>query len=135
MSPITTHVLDTALGCPARRLRVTLARVGLEIDRGEDHPTGGDGAEGGASGPVPTWIVVAEGVTDDDGRIANLLPAGPLAAGTYRLTFHTGPYLAAAQRPVFYPHVDVTFAVERGDAHTHVPLLLSPFGYSTYRGT
>jgi 5-hydroxyisourate hydrolase len=135
MSPITTHVLDTALGCPARRLRVTLARGTLARDRGEDHHTGVEGAEGGASGPVPIWSVVAEGVTDDDGRIPNLLPAGPVVAGTYRLTFHTGSYLAAAQRPVFYPRVDVTFEVERGDAHTHVPLLLSPFGYSTYRGT
>jgi 5-hydroxyisourate hydrolase len=125
MSPITTHVLDTALGCPARRLRVTLAR-------GLDRPAP---AEGPTAGPVPTFSVVAEGLTDDDGRIANLLPALPLVAGTYRLTFHTGPYLAAMQRPVFFPQVDVTFEVQRGDAHLHVPLLLSPFGYSTYRGT
>jgi 5-hydroxyisourate hydrolase len=135
MSPITTHVLDTALGCPARRLRVTLARVSQPFDRGEGHLTAVGGATGGAGVPVPTFSVVAEGVTDDDGRVSNLLPAHPVVAGTYRLTFHTGPYLAATQRPVFFPQVDVTFEVERGDAHIHVPLLLSPFGYSTYRGT
>ena len=112
-SPITTHVLDTAEGYPARGLAVK-----LEIeDRGG-------------------WIELAAGQTDADGRLGNLLAAGHrLEARTYRLTFDTGAYLRAAGRPVFYPRVEVTFDVSAPDEHHHIPLLLSPFGYSTYRGS
>ena len=116
-SPITSHVLDTALGRPARNLSVRLDAL--------------DGA--GA------WNTLAERVTGDDGRVTDLLPAGPLAPGTYRLTFATGPYFTGSGRAGFYPRVEVVFDVTGAAAaageHFHIPLLVSPFGYSTYRGS
>jgi 5-hydroxyisourate hydrolase len=78
--------------------------------------------------------VLGSGVTDADGRAKGL--AGALAAGVYRLTFDTGAYFAARRVTTFYPEVDVVFEVAGGDGeHYHVPLLVSPFGYSTYRGS
>ena len=116
-SPITSHVLDTALGRPARNLVVR-----LDVRD-----------EGGA------WKTLAERTTGDDGRVGDLIPAGTLAPRTYRLTFVTGAYFAATGRPAFYPHVEVTFDVVAAAAaageHYHIPLLVSPFGYSTYRGS
>jgi len=112
-SPITSHVLDTALGRPAAGLRV---RLDL-LDHDGHHKT------------------LAERVTNEQGRIADFVPPGSLGARTYRLTFETGAWFAAAGRPAFYPHVDVVFTVQDADEHHHIPLLLSPFGYSTYRGT
>ena len=112
-SPITTHVLDIALGQPARGLAMT-----LEVQ---------DGA--GA------WTELAAGATDADGRAGHLIAPGSLQARTYRLTFDTGAYLRAAGRPTFYPQVVVTFTVAAPGEHHHIPLLLSPFGYSTYRGS
>jgi 5-hydroxyisourate hydrolase len=109
---ISTHVLDTTRGRPAAGLAVTLRRRGAD---GE-------------------WSVVGRAVTDADGRIKDLASA-PLAAGDYRLEFATGKYFTASQTEVFYPEVFVTVAASDGDVHLHVPLLLSPFGYSTYRGT
>ena len=113
MSPITTHVLDTALGRPAARLRVRLDT--LEKDG--------------------TWTRLAERLTSEEGRVTDLLAGGKLEARTYRLTFDTEEYFVATARPVFYPHVYVVFAVAAPAEHHHIPLLLSPFGYSTYRGT
>jgi 5-hydroxyisourate hydrolase len=113
MSPITSHVLDTALGRPAAGLRVRL-----------------DVLDGGGHARI-----VAERVTNEQGRITDFVPPGELGARTYRLTFETGAYFAHTGRPVFYPHVDVVFTVADADEHHHIPLLLSPFGYSTYRGT
>jgi 5-hydroxyisourate hydrolase len=83
-----------------------------------------------------TWLEVGRGVTDADGRIARLLE-GPLEAGAYRLTFDTGAYFRsqAATGFCFYPHVTVEFEVRDAGQHHHVPLLLSPYGYSTYRGS
>jgi len=116
-SPITTHVLDTAAGVPARGLRVRL-----------------DVLDGGAGGGG--WTALAERMTDDDGRVVDLLPAGaPLERRTYRLRFETGAYLAAAGRPSFFPFVEIAFTVDEPARHHHVPLLLSPFGYTTYRGS
>ena len=112
-SPITTHILDTAVGRPAAGVRVVLER------RGED----------GA------FAELGQGVTDDDGRIGDLMEAGALQAGVHRLSFHVGPYLAEAGRSGFYPEVPVIFTIEAIDEHYHVPLLLNPFGYSTYRGS
>lgn len=80
------------------------------------------------------WTLVGQGSTDDDGRIRELV-AGALEAGTYRLTFHTDAYFQAQGRESFYPEVVVTFRVRAPGEHYHVPLLLSPFGYSTYRGS
>lgn len=113
MSAITTHILDTSRGCPASGVLVV-----LELRTGE-----GDRELG-------------RGVTDADGRLRSLLPAAaPLLEGVYRLTFHTGPYLAAHNAAPFYPEVTVTFTVRDPGQHYHVPLLLNPFGYSTYRGS
>jgi 5-hydroxyisourate hydrolase len=108
VSPITTHVLDTARGVPAAGVPVTLERG-------------------------PDWTEVGSGRTGDDGRIAHL--GSPQAAGSYRLRFDTGAYFEAAGTRAFFPEVTVQFAVERPEEHHHVPLLLSPFGYSTYRGS
>ncbi len=110
MSGLTTHVLDLALGQPARGLSVRL-----------DVLEAGD------------WKSVAAAVTDGDGRAPDLSVA--LERRTYRLAFETGAYFAAAGRPTFYPRVEVTFEVTDPARHHHVPLLLSPFGYSTYRGS
>ena len=110
MSAVTTHVLDAALGRPAAGVRVQLER-----------PDG------------DAWAELAAGVTDADGRIAELGPA-TLEPGTYRLRFHTAAYFAATERTGFYPEVTVAFTVT-ADGHYHVPLLLSPYAYSTYRGT
>ena len=112
MNPLTSHVLDVALGQPARG--VTLR---LEVLAGE------------------VWRSVGAGVTDADGRAGDLLAGAPLEARTYRLTFETGAYFAATGRRSFYPRVEVTFEVAAPAEHHHVPLLLSPFGYSTYRGS
>lgn len=113
MSAITTHVLDTARGRPAAGLPVTLE------------------AEAGS-----TWKLLGRGVTDADGRLRDLLPAStPLAAGTYRLTFDTAAYFLAQNLEAFYPEVRIVFAVRDAQQHYHVPLLLSPFGFSTYRGS
>jgi len=111
MSTISTHVLDTAVGKPAAGIRVTLEK------------------ESG-TGPI------GSGVTDDDGRLRNLLsPDTRLEEGTYRLRFEVAAYFARGGRAAFYPEVVVAFRVGSGNAHYHIPLLLSPFGYSTYRGS
>jgi 5-hydroxyisourate hydrolase len=111
-SPITTHILDVSLGKPAANVAVRLSR-----------------AEGSA------FAEIAHGVTDADGRVTTLLAPGALTKGMYRLSFDVGAYFTASQRSSFYPHVDVVFVVESPEQHHHVPLLLSPFGYSTYRGS
>jgi len=113
MSAITTHVLDTARGCPATGLLVALEHAD-ELNR---------------------WIAIGEGVTDADGRLRSLMAKGsPVAPGPYRLVFDTATYFAEQNIAAFYPHIIVTFTVTE-DRHYHVPLLLSPFGYSTYRGS
>lgn len=109
---ITTHVLDTALGRPGKAIAIELERA--------------DGA---------SWQAVGSGHTDDDGRLRTLTPAGPVEPGTYRIRFHTGPYLAAHHQGGFFPVVEIQFAVVDGAQHYHVPLLISPYGYSTYRGS
>lgn len=113
MSPITTHVLDTALGRPAEAIAVTLYRVNAS----------GDNTQVGSS------------QTDGDGRATDLMPEGAAAAGTYRIVFHTADYFSSSSRNAFYPQVEVMFEVTADGGHYHVPLLLSPFGYSTYRGS
>ncbi len=114
MSGITTHVLDTARGRPAAGVAIRLERLSGD---GDPSPLGG-------------------GSTDDDGRLRTLLPAGaPLDPGIYRLTFATAAYFRAQGVEAFYPRVVIDFEVRDGGQHYHVPLLLSPFGYSTYRGS
>jgi 5-hydroxyisourate hydrolase len=111
---LSTHVLDTGRGQPA-------AGVPIRLDR----------HDGG------TWRPVAEAETDDDGRLSGLLPGGSAdsVAGTFRLRFGTGPYFAATGTQTFYPEVSVVFVITNPDEHHHVPLLISPYGYSTYRGS
>jgi len=115
VSGLSTHVLDLAAGRPA-------ARVAVQLHRETSTPG--------------VWEVVAERETDDDGRVKDLIAAGQLRAGRYRLEFATGPYLEArGVASAFFPEVSVRFDVRDASAHVHVPLLLSPFGYSTYRGS
>jgi 5-hydroxyisourate hydrolase len=109
---ITTHILDTSVGKPARGVPVELFRR-----LGDD------------------WQRVGTGVTDDDGRLKTLSAPGPLEAGVWKLRFDTGAYFTRAGLKAFYPWVEVTFEVESGLSHYHVPLLLSPWGFSTYRGS
>ncbi|SRR5260370_41469330 len=107
MSPITTHVLDTARGKPATGIAITLE---FEIEG--------------------RWSKIGEGITDIDGRVRDLLPDDvKVRPGTYRITFATGAFSS------FYPSIEVSFVVEDPSQHYHIPLLLSPFGYSTYRGS
>lgn len=110
---ITTHVLDTAAGCPGRGIAIELERA--------------DGRGG--------WQPVGAGATDGDGRLRTLTPAGPVEPGTYRIRFQTGAYFAALGTAGFFPVVEIQFTVADGAQHYHVPLLLSPFGFSTYRGS
>ncbi len=111
MSAITTHVLDTSLGRPAAGVPVVLERLA------------GD-----------AWVRLAQAHTDGDGRVRDLGP-DQLAEGLYRLDFDTATYFAARGARAFYPRITVTFHVADGSEHYHVPLLLSPFAYSTYRGS
>lgn len=108
-------MLDTARGRPAAGIPVV-----LELQHGD----AGDG-----------WRLVGRGETDIDGRLRTLLPQGDAAPGVYRLTFDTRQYFDTLNVRAFYPRVIVVFEVAGGEAHYHVPLLLSPFGYSTYRGS
>lgn len=109
-SGITTHVLDTSTGRPAAGIPVSLLVLGDQ-----------------------DWQELAAGTTDRDGRISRLGPDSP-AAGTYRLEFSTEAYFAAAGTPSFFTSVTVTFNAAARE-HCHVPLLIGPFGYSTYRGS
>jgi len=108
VSTLSTHVLDTTAGKPANGIRVTLAR-------GDE--------------------VLGAGVTDADGRVRDFPPMRrALEPGDYQLRFAVAEYFAAAKRNAFYSEIVIAFRVA-DDAHYHVPLLLSPFGYSTYRGS
>ena len=109
MSTISTHVLDTSLGKPAAGVHVTLRR--------DDS-------------------LIGSGVTDDDGRVRDLLEKGSsLGEGDYTLSFSVADYFASSKRAAFYGDIQINFRIASESAHYHVPLLLSPFGYSTYRGS
>lgn len=111
MSTLSTHVLDAVSGNPA-------AGITVHLERRDD---GGD------------WTALATATTDADGRVPEF-GSGTLATGDHRLVFDTGEYFAATGQTGFYPEVTVTFSVT-DERHYHVPLLLSPFAYSTYRGS
>lgn len=111
-SPVTSHVLDIANGRPAEGLNASLSK------------------QSGAS-----WTLIARGTTNADGRIADWLPGDRLEAGTYRVDFETGDWLRSRNRACFYPSVSIVFAIEKPQEHYHIPLLLSDYGYSTYRGS
>ena len=113
MSQITTHVLDTTRGLPASSLPITLC----QLVNGQ-------------------WQQLAGGETNSDGRIAGLLADDlVLAAGTYRMHFDTNTYFELQQEQGFYPYVDIVFEIDASGTHYHIPLLLSAYGYSTYRGS
>lgn len=114
MSGITTHVLDTSAGRPARGVPVRL----------DVHHEG------------KGWVTLAERMTDADGRVKDLLANGAkVDAGRYRLTFGTGAYFGEREIAAFFPEASIVFEIVDPAQHYHVPLLLSPFGYSTYRGS
>lgn len=115
MSLITTHILDTSAGRPAAGVTVSLHRA----------------SDTASAGNEPS--VIAEGTTDADGRVSDLGPE-ELPAGEYRLDFAVGEYFADQAVEAFYPQVSVSFTVG-SESHYHVPLLLNPYGYSTYRGS
>ncbi len=111
MSQITTHILDTSSGKPAAGIIIILS--GSHND---------------------TWKEIARGVTNSDGRIADLLKTGLLEYGTYKMRFETKGYFDKMKVATFYPYVEIVFDINTQE-HYHVPLLLNPFGYSTYRGS
>ncbi len=125
-SHITSHVLDAALGVPARD-------VMIRLERGTPATSASPG-EAADGAPSLTWEQIGSQRTDEDGRTTALGPS-QLDAGTYRLTVETGEYFAAADRPTFYPQVVLVVDVADADQHYHVPVLLSPFAYTTYRGS
>jgi 5-hydroxyisourate hydrolase len=113
MSGITTHVLDLRSGLPARGVAVRL----------EIHGPG-------------RWTSLGDRVTDEDGRVRDFIAQGArVDPGLYRLTFRTGEYFRAQGAAAFHPEVAVTFEITDASRHHHVPLLISPFGYTTYRGS
>ena len=112
-SPITTHILDTSAGRPATGVPVSLWR------RHDD-----------------SFASMGQGETDSDGRIASgLIDSSEFRPGQYQLRFETAAYFSAAGVDSFYPRVIIDFLVSAEDEHYHVPLLIAPFGYSTYRGS
>lgn len=112
-NPLSVHVLNLENGLPSPGVKVT-----LEQQVGHD------------------WKPLAEGTTNEQGRIAELFPAGKaLTAGEYRVVFKTGEYFKQARRETFFPEIPVIFEVKQTDQHYHIPLLLSPYGFSTYRGS
>ena len=112
MSQITTHILDTSIGKPASGVSISLWQK-QDAD----------------------WMLLAQGQTDDDGRIGNLLPSDKvLTQGTYKMHFETASYHRSTGQQVFYPEVEIQFNLMDSE-HYHIPLLLNPYGYSTYRGS
>ncbi|HKM68075.1 MAG TPA: hydroxyisourate hydrolase [Candidatus Acidoferrum sp.] len=113
MSHITTHVLDVSLGRPAANVSVILE----------------------AKSADGTWADAARGTTDAGGRLRDWEAAKTMPVGIYRLIFDTRSYFAARKTPTLYPQVIIVFELKDAQEHYHIPLLLSPFGYSTYRGS
>jgi 5-hydroxyisourate hydrolase len=110
---LSTHILNTASGRPAQGVAIALSRL--------------DGSE---------WMHLNEADTDADGRCKTIFPAEtPFTAATYRLRFETAAYFRAQGTPGLYPYVEIVFTVEDAAQHYHIPLLLTPNGYTTYRGS
>ena len=112
MSPITSHVLDTSRGKPAAGIAIVLETF-----------------------TNSEWRVIGRATTNLDGRVTDLLSEGKCTTGIYRLTFETAAYFRTQGEKCFYPSVAIQFEIENSTEHYHVPLLLSPYGYSTYRGS
>lgn len=114
-SPITTHVLDTTTGLPAQNMHV---EIFFRLNTKQ------------------IWQSIGEGQTNEDGRIGTLLsPQYELKKGYYKVQFTTGEYFERDKREFFYPVVDIVFYCQANRGHYHIPLLISPYGYSTYRGS
>ena len=113
-SAITTHVLDTSRGIAANGLTISL----YSRDSVQDN-----------------WELVNHGVTNEDGRCLDLLNQKPFKSGQYKLIFHTSIYFEVFKESSFFPFVEICFVVKDTNSHFHIPLLLSPFSYTTYRGT
>lgn len=113
MKRISTHILDMVNGKPATDVAVRLERKGEAGD----------------------WKLLTSARTDQDGRCAQLLPEEESSSGIYRVVFDTASYFATRQIEAMYPVVEITFRVKGGESHFHIPLLLSPHGYTTYRGS
>jgi 5-hydroxyisourate hydrolase len=114
MSQITSHVLDTSRGKPAEGITITLFESNVERE----------------------WSILAEGKTNSDGRVPALLAQDRvLPAGSYRVNFAISDYFNALNEQAFYPYVDIVFNISGNGDHYHIPLLLTAFGYSTYRGS
>lgn len=112
MSQITTHVLDTTIGKPGEG-------ISIELQQQKNNE----------------WLTIAKGVTNNDGRITDLLEQDKvLSPNTYRMVFHTASYFSNQNKKAFYPIVIIHFQT-MDQSHYHIPLLLNPFGYSTYRGS
>lgn len=112
-SPLTTHALDTSSGKPACGLQVRLFR---QLDDGTEDE-------------------IMKTVCDENGRISDLIEKNNWKSADYRIRFFTRDYFAANNKECFYPHCDVTFTVADTKSHYHVPLLISPYGFTTYRGS
>ncbi|XP_030060495.1 5-hydroxyisourate hydrolase isoform X2 [Microcaecilia unicolor] len=113
-SPLTTHVLDTSLGLPAKGLTLHLARL---------------------EESSKNWKELTTGYTNADGRCPDLLSPEQFTAGTYKVHFETGTYWQQIEKTSFYPYVEIVFTIEDPNQKYHIPLLLSPFSYTTYRGS
>ncbi len=113
MGRISTHILDISRGRPAAEVPVALERVNEDGN----------------------WQELGRAFTDADGRVEGFADAGPLQAAVHRLRFDVAEYFRAQGATSFYPFVEIVFEIARAEEHYHVPLLLSPFGYSTYRGS
>ena len=112
VSQITTHVLDTSTGIPGAAISIRLQALHNNV-----------------------WQTIAQGITNNDGRIPDLLPQGRnLKPDTYKMVFDTGSYYSEQKTKTFYPKVEIIFSIS-DETHYHVPLLVNPFGYSTYRGS
>lgn len=109
---LSSHILDVSKGMPASGVSIKLEKM---------------------NGQTKAWSVVDEKVTDKNGRIADFLPANASNPGTYRLTYLVAPYFKRNKMESFYPFIEVVFEV-KGTSHYHVPITLSAYGYSTYRG-
>lgn len=113
MTQISSHILDTSRGVPAQGVLITLMQ---QVD--------------------DDWLMLGSDKTDKDGRVSDFTKTDEiLAGGIYKLTFYLSDYYTALKQKTFYPHVDVAFDISGDGQHYHVPLLLNPYGYSTYRGS
>jgi len=111
--PVSSHILDTSVGLPARGVLVSMYRMGGE----------------------QVWTKLQSRVTNDDGRASNFLSWEEFQPGTYKMHFSTGQYFKDRATETFYPYAEVVFEIKNAESHYHIPLLLNPYGYSTYRGS